>query len=60
MEDSFENQATQSPKGERIKKSYTLRFKLEAVMYAEVHHNRSAGRKFNVDVRRIREWRKKR
>ena len=58
MEDSFENQATQSHKGERIK-SYTLRFKLEAVMYVEVHHNRSAGRKFNVDVRRIREWRKK-
>ena len=58
MKDSFENQATQSHKGERIK-SYTLKFKLEAVIYAELHSNRSAGRKFNVYVRRIREWRKK-
>ena len=27
-------------------------------MYAELHGNRFAVRKFNVDVRRIREWRK--
>ena len=58
MEDSFENQATQSHKGERIK-SYTLKFKLQAVMYADLHGNRFVGRKFNVDVWCIREWRKK-
>ena len=59
MENSFENQAIQSHKGERVK-SYTLKFKLAAVMYAELHGNRSTGRKFNVDVQRIRKWRKKR
>ena len=58
MEDNFENQATQSHKGKRIKK-YTLKFTLQAVMYSELHGNRSAGRKFNVDMWRIREQRKK-
>ena len=52
LEDSFENQATQSHKGERIK-TYTLKFKLEVMMYGELKGNCSAGRKFNVDVRRI-------
>ena len=28
-------------------------------MYTVLHGNRFAGRKFNVNVRRIREWRKK-
>ena len=32
--------------------------KLEAVNYAEIQGNRSAGRKYEVDERRIREWRK--
>ena len=58
MEDSFENQATQSHKGKRIK-SCTLKFTLQAVMYSELHGNRSAGRKFNIDMRRIREQKKK-
>ena len=59
MEDSFENhEATQSHKGEKIK-SYTLNFKLEAVKFAELNGNRPAARKFNVDVRRIREWKNK-
>ena len=58
MEDSFENQATRFHKGKRIK-SYTLKRKLEAVMYAELHANPPAGRKFNVDMRRICDWRKK-
>ena len=39
MESSFQNQATQSHKEERIK-SYTLKFKLEAVMHSELHGNR--------------------
>ena len=58
MEDSFENQVTQSHKGERIK-SYKLQFKLEAVMYAQRYGNHSASRKFNVDVWCTRESRKK-
>ena len=44
-----------SHKGEHIR-SYTLKFKLDAVQYAELHSNRAAVKKFNVDVRRIREW----
>ena len=49
MEGSFENQATEYHKGERIM-SYTLKFKLKAVIYAKLHGNRSAGRKFNVYI----------
>ena len=41
-------------KGEHIR-SYTLKFKLDAEQYAELHSNRAAAKKFNVDVRRIRE-----
>ena len=58
MEGSFENQATESHKGERIM-SHTLKFKLEPVIYAKLHGNRSAGRKINVGIRRIRALRKK-
>ena len=54
----MDHEATQSHKGEKIK-SYTLNFKLEAVKFAELNGNRCAARKFNVDVRRIREWRNK-
>ena len=58
MEGSFENQATEYHKGERIM-SYTLKFKLKAVIYAKLHGNRSAGRKFNVYIWRIHALRKK-
>ena len=37
-------------------RSYTLKFKLDAVQYAELHSNRTAAKKFNVDVRRICVW----
>ena len=58
MEGSFENQATESHKRERIM-SHALIFTLEPVIYAKLHDNRSAGRKINVDIRRIRSLRKK-
>ena len=50
-----EESTSTSHKGEHIR-SYTLKFKLDAVQYAELHSNRVAAKKFNVDVRRIREW----
>lgn len=47
-----------SHKGKRIQK-YSLEVKKEVITYAEVHGNRPASRKFQVDERRIREWRAK-
>lgn len=47
-----------SHKGGKIK-SYSLQFKLDAVKFAELHSNRAASKKLNVDEKRIREWRKK-
>lgn len=40
------------------RKSYTANLKLKIVNYAEVHGNRNSGRKFGVDEKSIREWRK--
>jgi len=40
------------------KRSYDAAFKLKVVEYAEKSTNRGTGRKFNVDEKRIREWRK--
>jgi hypothetical protein len=52
------NEVSMSHKGKKVS-SYTTKFKLEAVAYAElINSNRSAGEKFNVDKKRIREWRK--
>ena len=48
-----------SHKGGKIH-SYTVSFKITAIQYAELHGNRAAERKFNVDRKRIREWRAKR
>ena len=52
----FEIKST-SHKDEKVH-SYTLDFKLSAIAYAEAHGNRSSARKFDVDVKRIREWKK--
>ena len=41
-----------------VKRSYDAAFKLKVVAYAEQNSNRGAGRKFSVDERRVREWRK--
>ena len=40
-------------------KSYTLKFKLDAISYAEIHGNDAAEKKYKVDGKRIREWRQK-
>ena len=47
-----------SHKGKNIQK-YSLEVKKEVITYAEVHGNRPASRRFQVDERRIREWRVK-
>lgn len=49
---------TTSHKGEKVR-AYTVAFKLEAVTHAENSTNGAASVKFNVDRKRIREWRKK-
>ena len=36
-----------------------MSFKKEAIAFAETTNNRNAAKKFNVDVKRIREWRQK-
>ena len=46
-----------SHKGLRIK-SYTLKFKIDAVNFAKVHGNHAASRKYAINRRRIIEWRK--
>lgn len=45
---------------ENLKKrrSFTLPVKLEAVKYAEEHSGEAASRKYNVDPKTIRDWRK--
>ena len=41
------------------KRSFDAAFKLQVVEYAEKKNtNRSAGRKFSVDEKRVREWKK--
>ena len=40
------------------KRSFTASFKLKVVEYAEKNSNRGAARKFCVDDKRVREWRK--
>ena len=47
-----------SHKGEKIK-SYSLDLKKEVVEYAINYSNRQAGRRYNVDEKRVREWRAK-
>ena len=45
---------TSNPK----KRSFDSAFKLKVVEFAEKNSNRGAGRKFGVDEKRVREWRK--
>ena len=47
-----------SHKGQKRHK-YSLAVKKQAIAYAEIHGNRPASRQFQVDERRIREWRAK-
>lgn len=51
MADDFE--PSQSHKGERLSK-YELKFKVNAIVFAEKTNNMAASRKFNMDVKRIR------
>ena len=39
------------------KRSYEISFKLKIVDYAKSDSNRATARKFEVDERRVREWR---
>ena len=39
------------------KRSSSLSFKKEAIAFSETTNNRNAATKFNVDFKRIREWR---
>ena len=45
-----------SPKGQK-RKSYSMEFKQEAIIFAEENGNKSAARRFGVAVKRVREWR---
>ena len=57
MDDTRANEEEISHNGKKIR-FYPLKIKREAVNYAEVNGNRGAGRKYGVDEKRIREWRK--
>ena len=48
---------SQSHKGSKIK-SYDAKFKLEDISHAETTSKHATSKKFNVAVKRIREWRK--
>ena len=39
-------------------RAYSMKFKMEVIKYAEQNSHRSAGTKFQVDVKRVKEWRK--
>ena len=54
-DESESNEVTMSHKGKRIS-SYKLKYKLEAIAYAENNSIDSASKKFNVERKRIREW----
>ena len=45
-----------SHKGKR-KQKYSLALKKEVIAFAEVHGNRPASRRFQLDEKRVREWR---
>ena len=40
------------------KRSFEASFKLKVIEFAETSTNRGAGRKFSVDEKRVREWKK--
>ena len=57
MDDTRTNEEEISHKGKKIR-CYPVKMKIEAVNYVEINGNRAAGRKYGVDEKRIREWRK--
>ena len=48
--------AEASGKG-KTRQSYTIQFKNDVVSYAVNHSNRAAASKFNIEPKRVREWR---
>ena len=50
------NWKASSPQGDK-RRAYTVEFKTTVVKYAQANSGRSAAKKFNVDERRVREWR---
>ena len=48
--------AETSGKGKK-RQSYTIQFKKDVVSYAVNHSNRAAASKFNIEPKRVREWR---
>ena len=42
---------------EKTRQSYTIQFKNDVVSYAVNHSNRAAASKFNIEPKRVREWR---
>ena len=46
-----------SSKGKK-KRSYSMEFKKQVVVYAEANSNRSAASHFDVEPKRVREWKK--
>ena len=42
---------------EKTRQSYTIQFKKDIVSYAVNHGNRAAASKFNIEPKRVREWR---
>ena len=59
MADEFKsNEVAMWHKGKKVS-SYTLKYKLEAIAYAENNNISSASKKFNVDRKHIREWKDK-
>ena len=57
MVDEIETNVVKSHKG-KIILSYSLNYKLEAVVYAEGNSNSSASKRLNVNKKRIRDWKK--
>ena len=58
MASTTDEDVSSSHKGKKVR-SFTVSFKLRAIAHAEVHGNRSAARKYDVDESRVREWRAK-
>ena len=48
--------AEASEKG-KTKQSYTIHFQKDVVPYVANHSNRAAASKFNIEQKRVREWR---
>ena len=48
----------EAPAVTKKKRSFDATFKLKVIEYAEKNSNRAAARKYDVDDKRVREWRK--